>query len=115
MKRGAFAPPVVHCLNSRKFQLLSLPVQPELRFKCVLRKHPSLGHGPNPHRFSDLAAEHVDPEDLGIVVALGEGEAVALWRAIVSSHTEQDLIDGVVGDLRTGVGVQQPVRKKWCQ
>lgn len=72
----------------------------------------SLSHGPNPHRFSDLAAEHVDPEDLGVVVALSEGKAVALWCAIMSSHTEQDLIDGVVGDLCTGVGVQQPVGKK---
>lgn len=62
----------------------------------------------NPHRFPDLAAEHVDPEDLGVVVALGEGEAVALRRAVVASHAEQNLVDGVVGDLRAGVGLQQP-------
>lgn len=59
----------------------------------------------------DLAAEHVDPEDLSVVVALGEGEAVALRCAIVSPHTEQDFVDGVVGNLRTVVGVQQPVEK----
>lgn len=63
----------------------------------------------NSHRFSDLAAEHVDPEDLSIVVALSEGKAVALCCAIMASHTEQNLIDGVVGNLCTGVGVQQPV------
>lgn len=85
------------------FAGLSLPVHPELWFKCVLThsqtKHPSSTHGPDSHRFSDLAAEHVDPEDLGVVVALGEGEAVALRCAIMSSHTKQDLINGVVGDL----------------
>lgn len=52
----------------------------------------------------------MDPEDLSIEVALSEGKAVALWCAIMASHTEQDLIDRVVGDLCTGVGVQQPVR-----
>lgn len=62
-----------------------------------------------PHRFSDLAAEHVDPEDLRVVVALCEGEAVTLRCAVVASHAKQDLINGVVGDLRVGVGVQQPV------
>lgn len=64
----------------------------------------------NPHRFLDLAAEHMDSEDLSIVVALSEGKAVALWCAIMASHTEQNLIDRVVGDLCTGVGIQQPVR-----
>lgn len=64
------------------------------------------------HRFSYLAAEHMDPEDLGIVVALGEGEAVALRRAVVAAHAEQNLVDGVVGDLRVRVGVQEPVCKK---
>lgn len=58
----------------------------------------------------DLAAEHMDPEDLSIVVALSEGKAVTLWCAIMASHTEQNLVDRVVGDLCTGVGVQQPVR-----
>lgn len=57
----------------------------------------------------DLAAEHMDPEDLSVVVTLSEGEAVALWCAVMASHTEQNLIDGVVGDFRTGIGVQQPV------
>lgn len=51
----------------------------------------------------------MDPEDLSVVVALGEGKAVALGRAVVAAHTEQDLVDRVVGDLRVGVGVQQPV------
>ena len=59
----------------------------------------------------DLAAEHVDPEDLGVEVALSEGKAVALWCAIMAAHTEQNLVYRVVGDLCTGVGVQQPVRK----
>lgn len=58
----------------------------------------------------DLAAKHVDPEDLGVVVALSEGKAVTLWCAIMASHTEQDLIDGVVGNLGTVVGIQQPVK-----
>lgn len=71
-----------------------------------------INKGSNPHRFSDLAAEHVDPEYLGIVVTLCEGKAVALWCAVMASHTEQNLIDGVVGNLRTGVGIQQPVEVK---
>lgn len=50
----------------------------------------------------------MDPEDLRVVVALSEGKAVTLWRAIVASHTEQNLINRVVCDLGTGVGVQQP-------
>ncbi len=56
----------------------------------------------------DLAAEHVDPEDLSIVVALSESKAVALGCAIMASHTEQNLINRVVGDLCAGIGVQQP-------
>lgn len=56
----------------------------------------------------DLAAEHVDPEDLSVVVALSEGEAVALWCAIMAPHTEENLIDGVVGDLCVSMRVQQP-------
>jgi len=51
----------------------------------------------------------MDPEDFCIVVALSEGKAVALWCTIMASHTEQNLVDRVVGDLRAGVGVQQPV------
>lgn len=54
----------------------------------------------------DLAAEHVDPEDLGIVVALSEGKAVALWSSIMTPYAEQNLVDRVVGNLRTVVGVQ---------
>lgn len=54
----------------------------------------------------------MDPEDLGIVVALSEGEAVALRCAVVAAHTEQNFVDWVVGDLRIGVGVQEPVCKK---
>lgn len=50
----------------------------------------------------------MDPEDLSVVVALSEGKAVALWCAIVASHAKQNLIDRVVGNLCTGVGVQQP-------
>ena len=64
----------------------------------------------NPHRLLNLTAEHVDPEDLSIVVALGEGEAVTLWSTIMAAHTEQNLVDRVVGNLRTVVGVQQPVK-----
>lgn len=64
------------------------------------------------HRFSYLAAEHVDPEDLGIVVALSEGEAVALRCAVVAAHTEENLVDWVVGNLRVGIGVQEPVCNK---
>ena len=56
----------------------------------------------------DLATENMDPEDLSIVVALSEGKAVTLWCAVMATHTEQDLIDGVVGDLSAGSGVQQP-------
>ncbi len=66
----------------------------------------------NPHRFLDLAAEHVDPEDLSVIVALSESKAVALWCAIMASHTEQNLVDRVVGDFCTGVWVQQPVQIK---
>lgn len=63
-----------------------------------------------PYRLLDLAAEDVDAEDFCVVVAFGEGEAVALWRAVVAPHTEQNLVDGVVGDLCTRLGVQQPYR-----
>lgn len=63
---------------------------------------------PGSHRFLDLAAEGVDAEDLGVVVALGEGEAVALRGAVVAAHAEQDLVDGVVGDLGARLRVQQP-------
>lgn len=52
----------------------------------------------------------MDPEDLGVVVALGERKAVALRRAVMAAHAEQNLIDRVVGDLRTVVGVQKPVK-----
>lgn len=62
----------------------------------------------NPHRLLDLAAEHMDPEDLSIVVALSEGKAVALWCAIMASHTEQNLIYRVIGNLCIVVWVQQP-------
>lgn len=58
----------------------------------------------------DLAAEHMDPEDLSIVVALSEGKAVALWCTIMASYTEQNLIDRVVGNLCVVVGIQQPVK-----
>lgn len=51
------------------------------------------------HRFLDLAAEDMDTEDLGVVVAFGEGETVALWCPIMTPNTEQDLIDGIVRDL----------------
>lgn len=52
----------------------------------------------------------MDPEDLSVVVALGEGKAVALRRAVMASYAEQDLIDGVVGNLCIVVWIQQPVR-----
>lgn len=51
----------------------------------------------------------MDAEDLGVVVALGEGEAVALWGAVVATHAEQDLVDGIVGDFRARLRIQQPV------
>lgn len=51
----------------------------------------------------------MNPEDLGVVVALSESEAVALWGAIMASNTEQNLIDGIIGNFRVVVGVQQPV------
>lgn len=54
----------------------------------------------------------MDPEDLGIVVALCEGEAVTLRRAVVAAYTEQNLVDWVVGNLRVGVGVQESVCNK---
>lgn len=60
------------------------------------------------HRLLDLTAEDVDAEDLGVVVALGEGEAVALWRAVVAANAKEDLINGVVGNLNAGLRVQQP-------
>lgn len=50
----------------------------------------------------------MDPEDLCIVVTLCEGKAVTLRRAVMASHTEQNLIDGVVGNLCVVVGIQQP-------
>lgn len=64
-----------------------------------------------PYRLLDLAAKHVNPEDLSVVVALSEGEAVALRCAVMAPHTEQNLINRVVGDLGVVVGVQQPVEK----
>lgn len=60
------------------------------------------------HRLLDLTAEDVDAEDLGVVVALGEGEAVALRRAVMAANTKEDLINGVVGNLSAGLRVQQP-------
>lgn len=63
-----------------------------------------------PYRLLDLAAEDVDAEDLGVVMALSEGETVALWRAVVATHTEQDFVDGVVGDLCARLRIQQPDR-----
>lgn len=41
----------------------------------------------------------MDLEVLGAPVALGEGEAVALQRAFLSSGAEQHLVDGEGGDL----------------
>ncbi len=41
------------------------------------------------HRLLDLTAEDVDAEDLSVVVALGKGEAVALWRAVVAPNTDR--------------------------
>lgn len=64
------------------------------------------------HRFLDLAAEDVDAEDLGVVVALGESETVALGCPVVTPNTEQDLIDGVVRDLSPCLRVQQPETEK---
>lgn len=67
------------------------------------------------YRLSDLAAEHMNPEDLCVVVALCEGEAVALWRAIVASDAEQNLINGVIGNFCVVVRVQQPDEaKEFC-
>lgn len=60
------------------------------------------------HRLLNLTAEDVDAEDLGVVVALGEGEAVALRRAVVAANTKEDFINGVVGNLSAGLRVQQP-------
>lgn len=57
----------------------------------------------------DLAAKHVNPEDLRVVVALSEGEAVALRCAVMASNAEQNLIDGVIGNFCVVVGIQQPV------
>lgn len=54
----------------------------------------------------------MNPEDLRVVVALGEGEAVALRCAVVASHAKQNLINGVVGNLCVGVGLQQPLELK---
>lgn len=67
------------------------------------------------YRLLDLAAEDVDAEDLGVVVALGEGETVALWCAVMAAHTEEDLVDGVVGDLCARLGIQQPDRNSTRQ
>lgn len=67
------------------------------------------------YRLLDLAAEDVDAEDLGVVVAFCEGEAVALWRAVMATHTEQDLVDGVVGDLCACLRIQQPDRNSTRQ
>lgn len=50
----------------------------------------------------------MDAEDLGVVVALGEGEAVALRRAVMAANTKEDLVNGVVGNLSAGLRVQQP-------
>lgn len=55
--------------------------------------------------FLDLAAEDVYAEDLSVVVALCEGETVALWCPVMTSNTEQDLIDGVVRDLSPALRV----------
>lgn len=55
----------------------------------------------------DLAAEHMDPEELSIVVAFSEGKAVTLWCAIMATNTKQNFIDRVVGNLCVVVWVQQ--------
>lgn len=60
------------------------------------------------HRLLDLTAEDMDAEDLGVVVALCEGEAVALQRAVMAANTKEDLVNGVVGNLSAGLRVQQP-------
>lgn len=78
----------------------------EIQFVCLIK------YKQNSYRLSDLAAEHVNPEDLCVVMALSEGEAVALWRAIMASDTEQDLINGVIGNFCVVVGVQQPVKTR---
>lgn len=125
VKKGASAPPAGHCKNSSNSLLLlfcfvfsTLVAATEI-FVAILRFSAILGVlelqiliSPATHCFSYLASEHMDPEDLGVVVALGEGEAVALRRAVVAAHTEQDLVDWVVGDLQVGVGVQESVWKK---
>ncbi len=67
------------------------------------------------HRLLDLTAEDVDAEDLSVVVALGKGEAVALWRAVVAPNTEEDLVNGVVGNLSAGLRVQQPDKIFKCK
>lgn len=47
-------------------------------------------------------------EILGTAVALGETEAVALYRTVFSSGTEENFIDGEGGDLRPGGLVNNP-------
>lgn len=64
------------------------------------------------HRFLDLAAEDMDTEDLGVVVALCEGETVTLWCPVMTPNTEQDLIDGVVRYFSPTLRVQQPERER---
>lgn len=61
------------------------------------------------HRLLDLAAKHVNPEDLRVVVALSEGKAVALWCAIMASNAEQNLVNRIIGNFCVVVGIQQPV------
>ena len=65
-----------------------------------------------PHRLLDLAAEDMYTEDLCVVVALCKGKAVSLRRAVMTTHTEHDLVDGVTGYLCACLGVQQPAEKQ---
>lgn len=67
------------------------------------------------HRLLDLTAEDVDAEDLRVVVALGKGNAVALRRAVVAANAEEDLVNGVVGNLSAGLRVQQPDETFKCK
>lgn len=66
-----------------------------------------------------MAGEDVDLEFLRAPVTLREGEAVTLHWALLAAGTEQNLVDGKRGNLRTWGLIHNPgekidTPKKFC-
>lgn len=106
---GTITPPV---RGSSPGTLLLPGSAPEFNLGASERKPFEFGVLPSWERqtygFLDFAAKDVDPEELGVVVAFREGEAVALGGPVVASHAEEDLVNGVVGDFGVRRRFQQP-------